>query len=298
MQAMLNTVAGEHSVGESPATTQPLVRILEGPAVFSAPSKPNNPKKFRDSKPKTPQICFRCDNPATVHGYCVDWCNRCWTSPPVYTPYTPKPRIAEAPCAPKPKLKKIIIKKKPVNCGITGVSYEHGVCAESGCRRLTLLWNCGDAELDASMTKEYNPSFADRLNMMWVETIKTTCGWKNGEKIYAMLKKNGDGYFDVWYSKNKAEIECCDMIVEPSGYVCRSYFNQYSLDEDKNDGIAYQIYIRTACNYNDCISYINTAIINARKLVVNACIGCGNPDVKYFSCGGTEGCNMCEECWT
>ena len=38
MQAMLNTVVGERSVGESPATTQSLVRILEGPAVFSAPS--------------------------------------------------------------------------------------------------------------------------------------------------------------------------------------------------------------------------------------------------------------------
>jgi hypothetical protein len=44
MQAMLNTVVGEHSAGESPATTS-IVRIPEGPAVFSAPSKPNNPKK-------------------------------------------------------------------------------------------------------------------------------------------------------------------------------------------------------------------------------------------------------------
>ena len=35
---MLNTVVGEHSAGESPATTS-IVRILEGPAVFSAPSK-------------------------------------------------------------------------------------------------------------------------------------------------------------------------------------------------------------------------------------------------------------------
>lgn len=29
-----------------------------------------------------------------------------------------------------------------------------------------------------------------------------------------------------------------------------------------------------------------------------ACIGCGNPDVKYTACGGIEGRNMCEECWT
>lgn len=43
MQAMLNTVVGEHSVGESPATTSS-VRIPEGPAVFSAPSK-QKPKK-------------------------------------------------------------------------------------------------------------------------------------------------------------------------------------------------------------------------------------------------------------
>lgn len=38
MQAMLNTAVGEHSAGESPATTQSIVRIPEGPAVFSAPS--------------------------------------------------------------------------------------------------------------------------------------------------------------------------------------------------------------------------------------------------------------------
>ena len=43
MQAMLNTVVGERSVGESPATTS-IVRIPEGPAVFSAPSK-QKPKK-------------------------------------------------------------------------------------------------------------------------------------------------------------------------------------------------------------------------------------------------------------
>ena len=40
---MLNTVVGEHSAGESPATTS-IVRIPEGPAVFSAPSK-QKPKK-------------------------------------------------------------------------------------------------------------------------------------------------------------------------------------------------------------------------------------------------------------
>ena len=36
MQAVENYAVGEHSVGESPATTS-LVRIPEGPAVFSAP---------------------------------------------------------------------------------------------------------------------------------------------------------------------------------------------------------------------------------------------------------------------
>ena len=43
MQAVENYVVGEYSVGESPATMSS-VRIPEGPAVFSAPSKP---KKLR-----------------------------------------------------------------------------------------------------------------------------------------------------------------------------------------------------------------------------------------------------------
>jgi len=47
---MLNTVVGERSVGESPATTS-IVRIPEGPAVFSAPSK-QKPKK--DALPQCP----------------------------------------------------------------------------------------------------------------------------------------------------------------------------------------------------------------------------------------------------
>jgi hypothetical protein len=42
--------------------------------------KPNIPKKFRDSKPKTQKQCIKCDSPAVVHSFCADWCDKCWNA--------------------------------------------------------------------------------------------------------------------------------------------------------------------------------------------------------------------------
>jgi hypothetical protein len=137
------------------------------------------------------------------------------------------------------------------------------VCEETRQRKLTVSWDTDDIDTDNAMAKEHHPKLEDRLDMMWIEQMKKGCGWKKGEKIYANLKSNADGYFDVWYSKNKADVGLCfDLIVEPSGYACRRYFNQYARDEDKEDGIAYEMYIRTESDYND---FICDQILDTKK---------------------------------
>jgi hypothetical protein len=193
MQAVENYAVGECSVGESPATTS-IVRIPEGPAVFSAPSKPNNPKKakhmcgcgecttclrtkicdkcgceggcyddcvyvyhspkpkkvfsapskpnnpkkLRDSKPKTQKQCIKCDSPAVIHSFCADWCDKCWNAPIGEQPTTVRlssgsiVHRAPTPVATKTKIK--IIKKKQEQFLETfaGILQQHGMCVGCG----------------------------------------------------------------------------------------------------------------------------------------------------------------------
>ena len=118
---------------------------------------------------------------------------------------------------------------------------------------LMLSWDYENDELDKLMTTEHHPEFGDKLNMMWVNKLIEKSGWVKGEKLYAFLKCNSDGYFNIWYSKMKEEIELAHLIIEPTGYVSRAYFNNYTTDQNKDDGIHYVFYIRTECIYNDLI---------------------------------------------
>ena len=118
---------------------------------------------------------------------------------------------------------------------------------------LMLSWDYENDELDKLMTTEYLPSFNDKLNMMWVNKLKEKSGWIKGEKLYAFLKSNSDGYFNIWYSNIKEEIGLAHLIIEPTGFVSRLYFNNYVTDQYNDDEIKYHFYIRTECTYNDLI---------------------------------------------
>lgn len=118
---------------------------------------------------------------------------------------------------------------------------------------LNISWDYNNEKLDKLMNAEHRPLFNDKLNMMWIEKLKEKSGWVKGEKLYAVLKSNSDGYFNVWYSKNKEEYGVNDLIIEPTGYVSRAYFNNYSTDQYKEDNIQYHFYIRTESIYNNFI---------------------------------------------
>jgi hypothetical protein len=126
-------------------------------------------------------------------------------------------------------------------------------------KRLRILWADTDKALTKLMEKEKDPRIGDRLNMMWVEKLKAVSGWKKGDWLYAFLKKNHDGgYLDIFYLKRQnwqVHLGWIDLIVEPSGYVCRHYFNLYSRAEHAENGIIipFSLFIRTSSDYNDYI---------------------------------------------
>ena len=124
---------------------------------------------------------------------------------------------------------------------------------EEGAKVLNISWDCNNEKVDKLMSSEYQPSINDKLNMMWVEKLKEKSGWVKGEKLYAVLKSNSDGYFNVWYSNDKEEYVVNDLIIEPTGYVSRIYFNKYSFDQYKEDNIQHFFYMRTISIYNNFI---------------------------------------------
>jgi len=118
---------------------------------------------------------------------------------------------------------------------------------------LMVSWDYENDDLDNLMNTELHPEFNDKLNMMWVNKLIEKSGWVKGEKLYAFLKSNADGYFNIWYSKIKEEIELAHLIIEPTGYVSRGYFNNYTTDQYKEDDIQYLFYMRTESVYNNFI---------------------------------------------
>jgi hypothetical protein len=115
-----------------------------------------------------------------------------------------------------------------------------------------ISWDYENDKVDNLMDKEHHPKLGDKLNMMWVQKLKEVSGWVKGESLYCDIKCNCDGWFNVWYSKVK-EHNYYDLIVEPSGYVSRLYFNYYTRDENEADNIQTAITIRTSSVYNDWV---------------------------------------------
>ena len=113
-----------------------------------------------------------------------------------------------------------------------------------------ISWDYKNGKLDKFMDKEYRPNYGDNNNMMWVQKIKELSGWVQGESLYCVMKCNCDGWFNVWYSKVK-EHNCYDLIVEPTGFVSRRYYNHYTMKENEADEIRYSTMIRPSSVYND-----------------------------------------------
>lgn len=134
------------------------------------------------------------------------------------------------------------------------IKYDQDECVqEEGKKVLNISWDYNNEKIDKLMTAEHRPEFGDKLNMMWVEKLKEKSGWVKGEKLYAFLKSNSDGYFNVWYSKNKEEVSLVHLIIEPTGYVSRAYFNNYTMDQYKEDDVQYVFFMRTESIYNNFI---------------------------------------------
>ena len=114
---------------------------------------------------------------------------------------------------------------------------------------LTISWDAKNDKVDKLMEREHHPEMGDKLNMMWVEELKEVSGWTIGDKLYVVLKSNTDGFFNAWYYK--ATQKCYNLIIEPSGYVSRRYFNHYTMDESIDDKIVWGLTIRTKSVYND-----------------------------------------------
>ena len=129
---------------------------------------------------------------------------------------------------------------------------------ETGYYRITFVWDCENEKLNDTADTEFRYSFGDKKkNLMWIEELKRIADWKKGEYIYAFTKTNGDGYYNVFFRKDKPveTIKSYDIIIERSGYVCMSAFNQYSFDEDEDIKWG-RNFVRVESVYNDKISKI------------------------------------------
>lgn len=92
---------------------------------------------------------------------------------------------------------------------------------------------------------DQHPRLGVRLDMMWVEKIKEKCNWVLGDTIYAVLKNN------IIYTSHVKEHDLYDLIIEPTGYVLRRYFNLYNTDTTET---TFTFMIRSDSVYNDSIT--------------------------------------------
>lgn len=97
---------------------------------------------------------------------------------------------------------------------------------ESGVSCATFTWDYENEKIDKIASEEFRYHLSDKKkNLMWIEKLKEVADWKEGEYIYAYTKTNADGYYNVFYKKDKVRFSWFNTIVEPSGYVAMETFN-------------------------------------------------------------------------
>ena len=163
---------------------------------------------------------------------------------------------------------------------------------------LSISWDYENDKVDALMSNEYKPKFGNKLNMMWIKKLIEVSGWVIGDSLYCDMKCNCDGWFYVWYSKEKKH-NCYDLIIEPNGYVSRRYFNHYSMDEIKEDNIQFSMTIRTESVYNDWVCGEINKREELKKKGKGMCVGCEKiAQIHGWDMGGKKGVNLCVNCWS
>ena len=120
---------------------------------------------------------------------------------------------------------------------------EHLLCAQ-------FTWDYENEKIDKIASEEFSYELGDKKkSLMWVQKLKKIADWKEGEYIYAYTKTNADGYYNVFYRKDKVKFSWFNTIIEPSGYVCMEAFNHYTMATD--DDIKHSVFVRVNSVYND-----------------------------------------------
>ena len=128
---------------------------------------------------------------------------------------------------------------------------------EPNCYSICFVWDCRNEKIDDIANKEFRYNISDKKkNLMWINELKRVADWKQGEYIYAYTKTNGDGYYNVYFKKDKINFNWYNLIIEPKGFVCMECFNLYTTDRD--DDIKYGgMFVRVNSVYNDKLSLLN-----------------------------------------
>ena len=113
-------------------------------------------------------------------------------------------------------------------------------------------WDYENEKIDKIASEEFRYELGDKKkSLMWVQKLKEIADWKEGEYIYAYTKTNADGFYNVFYRKDKVKFSWFNTIIEPSGYVCMQAFNHYTMATDED--IKNNVFIRVNSIYNDMI---------------------------------------------
>lgn len=131
------------------------------------------------------------------------------------------------------------------------INYNEDLCDDYKDKCLMISWNCKNKILDMKMERERHVECGYKTSHLWVYKLIEVSGWKKGEKLYGFLKSNADGYFNVWFSKNRDDVARVDLIIDEDGFVVRQFKQCYSHKEDDENDIHKYYMVRCPCVYND-----------------------------------------------
>ena len=152
--------------------------------------KPNIPKKFRDSKPKTQKQCIKCDSPAVVHAFCADWCDNCWNAPIGEQPATVRlssgsiVHMAPTPAATKPKIKIIKAEERQMRAELEKMNKEIKEVKEENKKLREIIDEC-DVHIEKVNSRREKPKgqikqMKEDMKLIWFTTC-TPPEWHDGK---------------------------------------------------------------------------------------------------------------------
>ena len=111
---------------------------------------------------------------------------------------------------------------------------------------IILRWN---EEQTQQMEADLYPNFKEKINWLWFEDIKLMLDWEQGTTIYIFSKYKTDGYATLFYAYDKEELGTYDFIIETTGYISHSLYNNYTAEESEE--VPYKTFYRYESEYND-----------------------------------------------